>query len=115
MKFVPSSGSCDHQELKKENRNDTFEPEDNSSMKWIPSKKRIIKRMMEDQRVSEHKFEKDKVLSRVGTDDSSNNNCSNNSSMIVRVCSNCHTTKTPLWRSGPAGPKVTRFSTRNLE
>ncbi|KAG0461457.1 hypothetical protein HPP92_021754 [Vanilla planifolia] len=24
---------------------------------------------------------------------------------IVRVCSDCNTTKTPLWRSGPQGPK----------
>ncbi|GJN19361.1 hypothetical protein PR202_gb06630 [Eleusine coracana subsp. coracana] len=24
---------------------------------------------------------------------------------IVRVCSDCNTTKTPLWRSGPCGPK----------
>jgi len=23
-----------------------------------------------------------------------------------RVCSHCETTKTPLWRSGPMGPKV---------
>ncbi|XP_058727813.1 GATA transcription factor 21-like [Vicia villosa] len=105
VKFVPSSGSCDHQELKKENRNEAFEPEDNSSMKWMPSKKRIIKRMMEDQRVSDEKFEKDKLLLHVETDNSSNNNGSNNTNMIVRVCSDCHTTKTPLWRSGPAGPK----------
>ena len=25
---------------------------------------------------------------------------------VVRVCSDCNTTKTPLWRSGPRGPKV---------
>ena len=24
----------------------------------------------------------------------------------VRVCTDCHTTTTPLWRSGPQGPKV---------
>uniref|UniRef100_A0A0A9CSA0 GATA-type domain-containing protein n=1 Tax=Arundo donax TaxID=35708 RepID=A0A0A9CSA0_ARUDO len=24
---------------------------------------------------------------------------------VVRVCSDCNTTKTPLWRSGPCGPK----------
>lgn len=38
----------------------------------------------------------------------SNNNegrscCSSNG---VRVCSDCNTTTTPLWRSGPQGPKV---------
>ena len=25
---------------------------------------------------------------------------------VIRVCSDCNTTKTPLWRSGPRGPKV---------
>ena len=25
---------------------------------------------------------------------------------IIRTCSDCNTTKTPLWRSGPRGPKV---------
>jgi hypothetical protein len=25
---------------------------------------------------------------------------------FIRVCSDCNTTKTPLWRSGPRGPKV---------
>jgi len=25
--------------------------------------------------------------------------------VVVRVCSDCNTTKTPLWRSGPCGPK----------
>ncbi|EEC80836.1 hypothetical protein OsI_23438 [Oryza sativa Indica Group] len=24
---------------------------------------------------------------------------------VIRVCSDCNTTKTPLWRSGPCGPK----------
>lgn len=33
------------------------------------------------------------------------NSCSNNSSVAIRVCSDCNTTKTPLWRSGPRGPK----------
>ncbi|CAA6671672.1 unnamed protein product [Spirodela intermedia] len=26
----------------------------------------------------------------------------------IRVCSDCNTTKTPLWRSGPQGPKARR-------
>ncbi|KAG1346349.1 putative GATA transcription factor 22 [Cocos nucifera] len=30
---------------------------------------------------------------------------SNFSSGTIRVCSDCSTTKTPLWRSGPQGPK----------
>lgn len=33
--------------------------------------------------------------------------CSNN--IPIRVCTDCNTTKTPLWRSGPKGPKVIFF------
>lgn len=35
----------------------------------------------------------------IETDYSSNN-------IPIRVCADCNTTKTPLWRSGPNGPKV---------
>ncbi|KAL3829980.1 hypothetical protein ACJIZ3_018782 [Penstemon smallii] len=34
-----------------------------------------------------------------------NNNNNNVSCYPIRVCSDCSTTKTPLWRSGPKGPK----------
>ena len=51
--------------------------------------------------------EKNPPLTPLGTDDSNNYNSSaNHSNITVRVCSDCHTTKTPLWRSGPKGPKV---------
>ncbi|XP_073132553.1 uncharacterized protein [Henckelia pumila] len=44
------------------------------------------------------------------TDLSSNSSCNNivanaNNTPTIRVCSDCNTTKTPLWRSGPKGPK----------
>lgn len=29
-----------------------------------------------------------------------------NSTNKMKSCSCCHTTRTPLWRSGPSGPKV---------
>ncbi|CAA3007597.1 GATA transcription factor 15-like [Olea europaea subsp. europaea] len=29
-----------------------------------------------------------------------------NPSTQIKTCSSCHTTKTPLWRGGPSGPKV---------
>lgn len=51
------------------------------------------------------------------TDMSSNSasSCYNNSP--IRVCADCNTTKTPLWRSGPRGPKVRMFSPviRNID
>ncbi|XP_009604300.1 putative GATA transcription factor 22 [Nicotiana tomentosiformis] len=37
------------------------------------------------------------------TDYSSNNS---NNNIPIRVCADCNTTKTPLWRSGPKGPKT---------
>jgi hypothetical protein len=33
---------------------------------------------------------------------------SNSGNNTVRVCSDCSTSHTPLWRSGPMGPKVIR-------
>ncbi|KAK2449439.1 putative GATA transcription factor [Trifolium repens] len=89
--------------MKKEDENEYYKAEDNTSLKWMPSKKRIIHKMMEDQRSSKNKFEKEKLLG-YDDDNSSNNNSSNNN-ITIRVCSDCHTTKTPLWRSGPTGPK----------
>ncbi|KAJ7955884.1 GATA transcription factor [Quillaja saponaria] len=76
----------------------------NGSVKWMSS---IMKKMMVsdhetgDDRIDHiHKFEdhdhQKKTLSP--------SNSSNNSSTI-RVCADCNTTKTPLWRSGPRGPK----------
>ncbi|KAF2613790.1 hypothetical protein F2Q70_00007902 [Brassica cretica] len=35
-----------------------------------------------------------------------NENGYGNNNGLIRVCSNCNTTKTPLWRSGPRGPKT---------
>lgn len=38
------------------------------------------------------------------TNDSSDQNMASNST-VIRTCSDCNTTRTPLWRSGPKGPK----------
>ena len=40
------------------------------------------------------------------------NNTSSNNNTPIRVCSDCNTTKTPLWRSGPQGPKVYIYNTK---
>ncbi|CAH2069698.1 unnamed protein product [Thlaspi arvense] len=37
--------------------------------------------------------------------DTINENGYGNNNGVIRVCSDCNTTKTPLWRSGPRGPK----------
>ncbi|KAE9603647.1 putative transcription factor C2C2-GATA family [Lupinus albus] len=43
---------------------------------------------------------------------SSSNNPSSykSNSIISRVCADCNTSSTPLWRTGPNGPKVIFFS-----
>lgn len=101
-----------------------------SSVKWMSSKMRMMKKMTNPDQTSSssttsddkpialnvnsspHKFEEQNLQnpsSQLGTDMIS---CSNNSSNnmnnvpVIRVCSDCNTTKTPLWRSGPRGPKV---------
>ncbi|KAG4946499.1 hypothetical protein JHK82_042571 [Glycine max] len=126
QKIVPSSGLSEKDEnksdlklrvWKKEDKCENFQGEDNST-KWMPLKMRMMRRLMvSDQTGSDDtegmisnsqkiKYEeKNSPLSPLGTDDSNYNSSSNHSNITVRVCSDCHTTKTPLWRSGPKGPK----------
>ncbi|OIV99760.1 hypothetical protein TanjilG_26098 [Lupinus angustifolius] len=87
--------------------------DEDGSLKLLPSKMRIMRKMMVSGQTTDsyvggssmQKFEDQKQpLSPLGTDNSSNN-YPKHSNNIVRVCSDCHTTKTPLWRSGPRGPK----------
>ena len=69
--------------------------------KWMSSKMRFMKKMnglgLKDhsQKFSESCLSSDNPSSPTGS---------------IRVCSECNTTKTPLWRSGPSGPKVFSFS-----
>lgn len=99
----------------KERSEDDEAAAEDGSVNLMSSKMRMMRKMMvpdqtgayiEDSTM--HKFEDQKEpLSPLGTDNSSSsNNYSNHSNNTVRVCADCHTTKTPLWRSGPRGPKV---------
>ncbi|CAG7879971.1 hypothetical protein BRARA_C01244 [Brassica rapa] len=45
------------------------------------------------------------AVTRENRDNTINENGYGNNNGLIRVCSNCNTTKTPLWRSGPRGPK----------
>lgn len=45
------------------------------------------------------------AVTRENRDNTINENGYGNYNGLIRVCSNCNTTKTPLWRSGPRGPK----------
>ncbi|CAJ1975813.1 unnamed protein product [Sphenostylis stenocarpa] len=128
-KIVLSSGSWNHAAEKIDKRSDhklrvwkkeeeceSLQRGEDSSTRWMPSKKRTVRRIkVSDQTGSDtacisnsKKFkyeEKNPPLSLVGTDDSHYNSSSNHNNVTVRVCADCHTTKTPLWRSGPKGPK----------
>lgn len=97
-----------------------------NSTKWMSSKMRIMRNMMngQDQTISDmsvnytHKFEDHNkqypnsppLLAADQSNNSSSTVISNNNHTPIRVCSDCNTTKTPLWRSGPRGPKVILIS-----
>ncbi|GFY98447.1 GATA type zinc finger transcription factor family protein [Actinidia rufa] len=101
--FAMNGGSHDHHHSdrglklslwKTEERNEN-ERDRYGSAKVMPFKLRLMRKMSTDQM----KFGDQKQQSSpTKTENSSNNN-------PIRVCSDCNTTKTPLWRSGPRGPK----------
>ncbi|KAK6941381.1 Zinc finger, GATA-type [Dillenia turbinata] len=94
---------------KKQEKHEDQEENNNNSMKWMSSKMRLIRKMMNSDQPDSTKptlimpkVEDYHHQSLTGND---TNSSSNNSNMIIRVCADCNTTKTPLWRSGPRGPK----------
>ncbi|KAK8550309.1 hypothetical protein V6N13_118829 [Hibiscus sabdariffa] len=97
-----------------EERVETHRSHENiSSAKWMPSKMRILRKMMNSDHVdlsnnyklkSEDQHKQQHPISSA-QDDSRYSSCNNNNSSTIRVCADCNTTKTPLWRSGPRGPK----------
>ncbi|KAI3714573.1 hypothetical protein L6452_21529 [Arctium lappa] len=98
--------------------NDTIN-NDQNQVKWMSSKMRVMLKMKKSDPVNPnpnayrsttrevtmlegHKLPNSPIDQE--TDNSSNSTTSNNN-IPIRVCSDCNTTKTPLWRSGPRGPK----------
>lgn len=71
------------------------------SSKWMSSKMRLMRKMLGTDQILVKKQRRKQSLQ----DQTQPNHASSNGSDILRVCSNCNTTKTPLWRSGPQGPK----------
>ncbi|CAJ1972875.1 unnamed protein product [Sphenostylis stenocarpa] len=72
------------------------------SGKWMSSKMRIVKKMMRGSMSPST----DKALNPPGQESRcSQRSPRNNSNSTTRVCSDCNTSTTPLWRSGPKGPK----------
>ncbi|PON96036.1 GATA transcription factor [Trema orientale] len=71
-----------------------------SSVKWMSSKMRLIQKM------SNNNPQTGSTATTLITDHNSEpHNAISTSITTVRVCSDCNTTSTPLWRSGPRGPK----------
>ncbi|PON56353.1 GATA transcription factor [Parasponia andersonii] len=71
-----------------------------SSVKWMSSKMRLIQKM------SNNNPQKGTTATTLIIDhNSESHNVISTSTTTVRVCSDCNTTSTPLWRSGPRGPK----------
>lgn len=78
-----------------------------NSKKWKPSKVRIMQKMMG---ISKHLHKGQDHYNKLqhNLEQGQHNLCkknNNNSNGATRVCSDCRTTTTPLWRSGPQGPK----------
>ncbi|MBA0626152.1 hypothetical protein Godav_003868 [Gossypium davidsonii] len=98
---------------KKEERVESDHHHEDSSTKWMPSKLRILRKMMSSHhtdlskssspKIEDQKLQNQPSPSPDNSCNSSYNNDINNSP--IRVCADCNTTKTPLWRSGPRGPK----------
>ncbi|RVX05534.1 putative GATA transcription factor 22 [Vitis vinifera] len=123
-KFVFRGGSYDHPTLESESDNGLkltiWKTEDrnenhseNGSVKWMSSKMRVMQKMMISDQTGAQKpsntalnFGDHKQQSLPSETDNNSINSSNiNSNNTIRVCADCNTTKTPLWRSGPRGPK----------
>ncbi|KAF5748481.1 hypothetical protein HS088_TW04G00436 [Tripterygium wilfordii] len=126
--FVPQDGSCDQPSmLQTESTNSGIKlcinlmndasgnrngnPSESSSVKLMSSKMRLMKKMMDSDQIvaadhSTRSSENHKHQSTISQiDNYKDQNLYNNGNNTIRVCADCNTTKTPLWRSGPRGPK----------
>ncbi|KAL2251100.1 putative GATA transcription factor 22 [Sesamum indicum] len=74
-------------------------------VKWMSTKMRVMQKMKNTDRISVSSFKQLLQPSSSMETDLSSNSSSYNSNSPIRVCADCNTTKTPLWRSGPKGPK----------
>ncbi|KAH1212368.1 putative GATA transcription factor 22 [Glycine max] len=105
----PLSSACDRRNLPSEE--ESKNNDHGSGNKWMSSKMRLMKKMMRpsispttDKAInSSPRFQNHQGLeSRRYSQRSPRNN---NGSSTPRVCSDCNTSTTPLWRTGPKGPK----------
>lgn len=72
------------------------------SGQWMSSKMRLMRKLRNNTDIFVEppwSNKKRSASTSAAVDENENDNTS-------RVCSDCNTTKTPLWRGGPQGPKV---------
>ncbi|KAK1354890.1 GATA transcription factor 21 [Heracleum sosnowskyi] len=83
-------------------------------IKWMSPKMRWMHKMKKDQQDSPKPIKTNTLIdtgdqkhqpSSMETENTSNTSSNSMISNPIRTCSDCNTTKTPLWRSGPQGPK----------
>ncbi|GMI97802.1 hypothetical protein HRI_003449500 [Hibiscus trionum] len=113
-RYVPQDGQLeggDHSGVKLSKIESDDHHHEDSSYKWMPSKMRILRKMMSSERsdlskkFEDHKVQINQPSSSPDNSSNSSYNNNNNNNSPIRVCADCNTTKTPLWRSGPRGPK----------
>ncbi|XP_010545872.1 PREDICTED: GATA transcription factor 21 [Tarenaya hassleriana] len=140
-KMLTSNGgsSCDHMVPKKETRlkltirkkeqrtdlplvqnqtksNQSASSPTTTTVKWMSSKMRLMKKMIAHKRPMDRNLHDVDHKKKTSPDHSTvydNGHGHNNG--VIRVCSDCNTTKTPLWRSGPRGPKVNPHSNYQIQ
>ncbi|GER37110.1 GATA domain class transcription factor [Striga asiatica] len=90
-------------------REDHEEHVDNRPVKWKSPKTRAMHKIKNNAGRLTLKITKNKLENQITSSFESDNSSSTGSYMTerspIKVCSDCNTTKTPLWRSGPKGPK----------
>ncbi|TYG67035.1 hypothetical protein ES288_D05G046700v1 [Gossypium darwinii] len=80
-------------------------------LKWMSSKMRLTKKMMMNSNCSgppplpHNKAAVNDSKYQYPIQDRDETNYFSKTNNVIRVCSDCNTTTTPLWRSGPRGPK----------
>ncbi|XVE70925.1 hypothetical protein DITRI_Ditri10aG0108800 [Diplodiscus trichospermus] len=100
------SAVCNHGTANGHDNYESGSDNNGSSVKWMSSKMRLMKKMMNSS-CSTTGSADNKVVNKFQYPmlDSDETNSLSKTSNSIRVCSDCNTTTTPLWRSGPRGPK----------
>ncbi|RWR82764.1 putative GATA transcription factor 22 [Cinnamomum micranthum f. kanehirae] len=79
----------------------------NGPVKWVSSNIRLMRKMMNSEQTVTNKMIRDAETypNNIRLPSWDHKKSNNSTSNVIRVCADCNTTKTPLWRSGPRGPK----------